>query len=94
MANCYVQIPKESRCGQERRIEGWECVRLIAIDYHTATGTARMGYKEDQRLKVSRQPESGTDSGGLMGDTRTRGLGQSKRGQKGVDISNVDSGEL
>ena len=91
---CYIRIPKESGHGWEQRIKGWEHVWLIAIDYHAATGTAGMGYKEDRRSKAARWPESGTDSGGLTGGTRTRDLGQSKRGQKGVDISNVDSGEL
>ena len=46
---CYIQILKESRCGQERRVKGREHIWLIAIDYHTATGTARM---EHRRLKV------------------------------------------
>ena len=37
-----------------RRLGGWECVQLIAIDYHAATGTASTEYKGDQRLKAAR----------------------------------------
>ena len=73
MAYCYVQIPKESRHGQGRKVGGQKCVQLIAIDYHAATGTAGTGYRGDQRSKVARWPESGTDSGGLTGDTGVRG---------------------
>ena len=45
---CYVQILKESRHGQEQRVEGQKCIQLIAIDYHTATGTARMEYRKTE----------------------------------------------
>ena len=55
-----------------RRSGGQEHVQLIAIDYHAATGTAGTGYRGDQRSKRARQPESETDSGGLMGDTRVK----------------------
>ena len=33
---------------------GWEHVRLIAIDYHAATGTVGMECKGDQRSKMAR----------------------------------------
>ena len=36
-AICYVRIPKESGHIWGRRVGGRECVRLIVIDYHTAT---------------------------------------------------------
>ena len=70
---------------------GRKHVQLIAIDYHAATGTARMGYRGDQRSKMARWPESVPDSGSLMKDTRDKDLSQSKRGAR---ESNVDSGEL
>ena len=44
---CYVRILKKSRCGQEQRVRGQECVWLIVINYHAATGTAGTGYKGD-----------------------------------------------
>ena len=88
---CYVQIPSESGHGQKQRVEGQERIQLIAIDYHAATGTAGMRYREDWRSKVARWPESGMDPSSLTGDTRVRDLGQSKRGQKEADKSNVDS---
>ena len=34
------------------------------------------------------------DPGGLTGDTRMRDLGQSKRGQKEADKSNIDSKDM
>ena len=52
---CYIQIPKESRCGQEKKVRGWEPVQLIAIDYCAATGTAGMGSRE---TKDQRWPDS------------------------------------
>ena len=52
------------------RSGGWEHVQLIAIDYHTATGTARTEYKGDQRPKAARRLESRTDSSSL---TETQG---------------------
>ena len=57
---CYVWIPKESRRGWEQRVKGQECVRLIAIDYHAATGTAGMEYG---RLKVKDDQMAGVHSG-------------------------------
>ena len=54
------------------RLGGRKCIRLIAIDYHTVTGTARAECKGDQRLKRARRLESGTDSDGL---TETQGQG-------------------
>ena len=45
--SCYVQIPKESGCGQGQKVRGQEHIQLIAIDYHAATGTAGMGYRGD-----------------------------------------------
>ena len=76
------------------RSGGQEHIRLIAIDYHTATGTAGAEYKGDQRSKMARQPESGMDSGGLMetqeqGDLEVEQEGQIKA--RGTDESNVDS---
>ena len=68
-----MRILKESRCGQGQKVGGWKCVQLIAIDYYAATGTARTGYRGDQRLKVASWPESQMDSGGIMEDTRVRG---------------------
>ena len=64
------------------RSGGQECVRLIAIDYHAATGTARTGCKGDQRLKRARQLESRTGSGSCTGDTRERDLDQARDGQE------------
>ena len=62
------------------RSGGQEYVRLIAIDYHAATGTARMECKGDQRSKVARWLESRMDSGGLTRDTGVRGLDQARDG--------------
>ena len=50
-----------------------------------------MGYKGDQRLKMARWLEFGTDSSSLTGDTRERDLDQSKRW---IKRSSVDSREL
>ena len=47
------------------RLGGRERIQLIAIDYHTVTGTARVECKGDRRSKMARWPESGTDSDGL-----------------------------
>ena len=55
-----------------RRSGGWEHVQLIAIDYHTVAGTAGAECKGDQRLKMARWPESGTDSNSLT-ETQERG---------------------
>ena len=77
-----MRIPKESRHGQGWKVGGQKHVRLIAIDYHAATSTAGTGYRGDRRLKMARQPESGTDSGGLTKDTRDKDLSQSKRGAR------------
>ena len=38
--SCYVWIPKESGHDWERKIKGQKRIRLIAIDYCSATGTA------------------------------------------------------
>ena len=62
------------------RSGGQECVQLIAIDYHTAAGTAGAECKGDQRSKMARWPESGMDSGGL---TETQGQGDLEVEQKG-----------
>ena len=70
---CYVRILKESRRGQGQKVRGRKRIQLIAIDYHAATGTARMGSRGDQRSKVASQPESRTDSSSLTEDTRVRG---------------------
>ena len=55
-----------------RRSGGWEHIWLIAIDYHTVTGTAGAECKGDQRSKRARQSESRTDSDGLM-ETQEQG---------------------
>ena len=41
------------------RLGGWECIWLIAIDYHTVTGTAEQNAREteDQRGPDGRSPE-------------------------------------
>ena len=49
-----------------RRSGGQEHVQLIAIDYHTVTGTAGAECKGDRRSKMARWPESGMDSDSLM----------------------------
>ena len=49
---CYVQIPKESTCGQGQKVGGWKRVQLIAIDYHAATGTAGMGFSQTQDIVI------------------------------------------
>ena len=36
----YIWIPSESACSWERKIKGQKHIQLIAIDYHSATGTA------------------------------------------------------
>ena len=75
-----------------RRLGDWEHVRLIAIDYHTAIGTAGMECKGGQRLKMARQLESRTDSGGLT-ETQERGdLEVEQEGQikaRGTDESRI-----
>ena len=68
-----MQILKESRRGWGQKVRGWKRVRLIAIDYHAATGTAGMGSRGDQRSKVASRLESGMDSSSLTEDTRVRG---------------------
>ena len=50
---------------RNRRLGGWECIQLIAIDYHTVAGTARVECKGDQRSKRARWSESGMDSDSL-----------------------------
>ena len=60
--------------------EGWERIWLIAIDYHTVTGTARAECKGDQRLKKARRSESRTDSDGL---TETQGRGDLEMEREG-----------
>ena len=40
-----MRIPKESGHGWEWKVGGRERVQLIAIDYHTVAGTARVEYK-------------------------------------------------
>ena len=62
---CYMWILKESGHGWGQKVGGWECVWLIAIDYHAVTGTAGTGYRGDRRSKRARQPESRTDSGSV-----------------------------
>ena len=47
------------------RSGGRECIQLIAIDYHTVTGTARAECKGDRGSKRARQSESGMDSDSL-----------------------------
>ena len=84
---CYVRIPKESGRDRERKIKGRKRIRLIAIDYRSATGTARTGCR---RSKSASWPESGMDSGGPSRDTGTEVLDQAERTER----SNVDSGEL
>ena len=54
------------------RSGGQERIRLIAIDYHTAAGTAGAECKGDRRSKIARWPESGMDSSGLT-ETQERG---------------------
>ena len=67
---------------RNRRSGGQECVQLIAIDYHAATGTAGTECKGDQRSKMARWPESGIDSSGHMGDIGERDLDQVRDGQE------------
>ena len=62
------------------RSGGWECVWLIAIDYHTAAGTAGVECKGDRRSKMARQLESGMDSDGL---TETQEQGDLEMEQEG-----------
>ena len=62
------------------RLGGQERVQLIAIDYHTVAGTAGAECKGDQRSKMARQLESGTDSNGL---TETQEQGDLEVEQKG-----------
>ena len=76
---CYVQIPKESGCDRERKIKGRKRIRLIAINYRSATGTAGTRCR---RSKSASQPESGTDSGGPLRDTGTEVLDQSREDGK------------
>ena len=47
------------------RSGGRERVQLIAIDYHTVTGTAGAECRGDRRSKRARQSESILDSDGL-----------------------------
>ena len=94
---CYMRIPKESGRGREQKVGGQECVWLIAINYHTVTGTARVGCKGDRRLKRAGWSESIPDSDGLTetqerGDLEVEQEGQNK--QEWAERSNVDSGEL
>ena len=70
--SCYVRILKESGCDRERKIKGWKHIRLIAIDYRSATGTAGT---RCWRSKSASRPESGTDPGGPLRDTGTEVLG-------------------
>ena len=79
VGGCYVQIPKESGRDQERKIKGWKCIRLIAIDYRSATGTAGMRCR---RSKSASWPESVPDSGGPSRDTGTEVLDQSREDGK------------
>ena len=51
---CCVRIMKESGHSWEQRAEGRERIWLIAIDYYTATGTARMEYR---KTKGQRWPD-------------------------------------
>ena len=81
---CYVQIPKESGCDRKQKIKGQKHIWLIAIDYHSATGTAGTECKGDQRSKRARWSESGTDSDGLtetqeQGDLAVEQEGQNKQ---------------
>ena len=69
---CYVRIPKESGRDRERKIKGQKRIRLIAIDYHSATGTAGTRCR---RSKSASWPESRTDPGGPSRDTGTEVLG-------------------
>ena len=62
------------------RSGGRKCVRLIAIDYHTVAGTARVECKGDQRLKRARWSESRMDSDGL---TETQGRGDLEMEREG-----------
>ena len=75
-----------------RRSGGRECVQLIAIDYHTAAGTAGAECKGDRRSKMARRPESVPDSGGLT-ETQERGdLEVEQEGQikaRGTDESRI-----
>ena len=84
MHHCYVRILKESGHDRKRKIKGWKCIRLIAINYHSATSTAGTECKGDRRLKRARQSESGTDSDGLTetqewGDLEVEQEGQNKQ---------------
>ena len=63
------------------RSGGQEHVRLIAIDYHTVTGTARAECKGDQRSKIARRPESRTDSNSLTETQEQGDLEVEKEGQ-------------
>ena len=63
------------------RSGGREHVWLIAIDYHTVTGTARVECKGDQRSKRARQLESRTDSDSLMETQERRDLEVEQEGQ-------------
>ena len=76
---CYVRIPKESGRDREQKIKGRKRIRLIAIDYRSATGTAGM---RRRRSKSASRPESGMDSGGPLRDTGTEVLDQSREDGK------------
>ena len=62
------------------RSGGQERIQLIAIDYHTVTGTAGMECKGDRRSKKARRSESGTDSDSL---TETQGRGDLEMEREG-----------
>ena len=76
---CYVRIPKESGRDREQKIKGRKCIRLIAIDYRSATGTAGTRCR---RSKSASRLESGTDSGGPSRDTGMEVLDQSREDGK------------
>ena len=64
-----------------RRLGGQECIWLIAIDYHTVTGTASVECKGDQRSKRPRQLKSRTDSDGFTETQERGGLEVEQEGQ-------------
>ena len=79
MGICHVRILKESERDRERKIKGRKRIRLIAIDYCSATGTAGT---RCQRSKSASRLESVPDSGGPSRDTGTEVLDQSREDGK------------
>ena len=73
-----MQILKESGRSQGREVRGQKHIRLIAIDYHAATGTAGTGSRGDQRRSTRYGVK--TDSGGPCQKT------QRGRGEENIEV--------